>query len=144
MKSEKRSISRFGWLPLVGYMLAALLLGGCGDASLTTSAGESGGGMIVGGVGVGGTGVVSASAAGTAAPETYINAVVFLDKNNNAAVDPDEPTAVTDANGSYSLAASAADLAAYPLRMQLTEGQTIAASTGLVVSASAVVDMNTP
>lgn len=120
---------------LVLCLTAGLTLWGCGNAGLSVSDGQSGGGQIISGVGIGGTGVVKTSLAPSPSGVcNLIGAVVFLDLNNNRLPDPSEPFTYTDQNGKYTLQASDADLAAYPLLLQAIVGVTIDKATGQPVA----------
>jgi hypothetical protein len=62
---------------------------------------------------------------GKVADGYLVNATVFLDQNNNYQLDAGEPSAVTDANGAYTLNISADDLGKYPIVVLAVKGQTI-------------------
>lgn len=145
---------RFGWLPIAVYLLAASILAGCGDlsatsmnssGSITTGSAESGGGTIISGVGVGGTGVVKTGQSVQAAAETgLVDAIVFVDLNNNRQPDPDEPQARTDANGSYRLELGAGRAVTYPVLLQALAGLTRDRITGETVPETYVTDLQAP
>jgi hypothetical protein len=127
------------WLGAFIGLIAIMALAGCGAAG---SSAESGSGTIIGGVGIGGTGVVRASLLSTTAGTSALSgAIVFLDTNNNHLSDPDEPFAFTGQNGSYTLQADAAALAAYPLLLQAIAGATIDTTTGQPVPAGFVMQL---
>jgi len=144
MKTDTAHSFRFAWLSVSMYMLATLLLAGCGDVALTTDAGSSGSGQIIAGVGVGGTGVIKAARLEPVVDSGLAGAVVFLDKNNNRLPDQDEPSATTDQDGRYILPLDPAEEAAYPLLMQQIAGITISKATGQVVTSTAVFELSQP
>lgn len=97
----KKILRRFAMGCAAGAMLAAA---GCGSGS------GSGG---------------SSSVSGVVADGYIQGATVFLDKNGNKVLDADEPTATTGTGGAYTLeGVSAADVAAYPVVVQVPVGAT--------------------
>ena len=127
-------------------LLCSFVLAGCGgEIGLTADGGgTSGGGLIVGGIGTGGTGVIRSSTAEPVADSAFAGAVVFVDKNGNRLPDPDEPFAITDQDGNYALQADAAQIAAYPVLLQVIEGKTVVRATGQVAAATSVVELRQP
>lgn len=114
---SKKRIHSAWWLVMV-VVVAALAIAGCG-----------GGTGDMAGVGSGGTGAYKASYTASldaSASSSYlINAVVFLDKNSNYQLDGDEPYAVTGVDGTCTIEAPAADMAAYPVVAVAFKGVTI-------------------
>lgn len=107
---------------LVVCLASAVGMAGCGV-----------GGDMTAGVGTGGTGTFKASLTGSVADGYLINAVVFLDKNGNYQLDSDEPYAVTGADGTATLEASPADMAAYPVVAVAFKGITIDSASMLPI-----------
>ena len=147
MKTDKSCMGCWqSWYAVGTCLVALLFLSGCGGeigtATSSISSGSSGGGVIIGGVGTGGTGVVKSVLKEPVTGNILISAVVFVDKNGNRLPDPGEPSVVTDQEGSYTLPADAAELAAYPLLMQAIAGTTIVKATGQVVTSSYVTSIS--
>lgn len=143
MKPNKTFAFRATWKILTAGLLLAAVFAGCGgDIGLSSdNGGTSGSGTIIGGVGTGGTGVIKASSAETAVDSGLIGAIVFQDKNGNRKPDPDEPSAITDQNGSYRLTLDSAEPSAYPLLIMALAGKTIDKATGKFVTVDSVSEL---
>lgn len=146
MKPDKTFTFKAPWKILAACLLLAAAFAGCGgEIGLSgDSGGTSGGGLIIGGVGTGGTGVIKASTAETAVDSGLIGAIVFQDKNGNRQPDPDEPSAITDQNGSYRLTLDSVEPAAYPLLIMAVAGKTIVKATGQMVTIDSVSELELP
>jgi len=86
-------------------LVIAGMVAGCGSSSTTPSA--------------------TTSIAGKVADGYLEKATVFLDKNGNYRLDSGEPSAVTDANGSYTLTVDPADVGDFPIVAMAIRGITI-------------------
>lgn len=106
---------------LAAAALSAGLIAGCGAGSSKTTS--------------------SATIAGAVADGYLVGATVFLDKNGNYRLDDGEPSAVTDANGAYTLAVDPADLGKYPIVALATQGVTVDKDTGLALTSSYVLSL---
>jgi len=92
--------------------------------------------------GCGGTGNNSStSVSGKVADGYLVNASVFLDKNSNYQMDAGEPSAMTDANGAYTLMIDPADMGRYPIVAMAIKGQTIDKDTNQTVPDSFMLSM---
>jgi len=100
--------------------------------------GTTGDSSTIAGVGTGGTGTVS----GKVADGYLVSASVFLDKNANYLLDAGEPSATTDANGTYMLNIELADVGRYPIVALATKGVTIDKDTNLPVENSYVLSLH--
>jgi hypothetical protein len=78
---------------------------------------------------------------GKVADGYLVGATVFLDKNVNYQLDADEPSAITDDNGAYSLTVDPADVGKYPVVVLVTQGVTIDKDTNLPVASSYILSM---
>lgn len=130
-------------LALAGSLLCAALLAGCGSDSTTGSTGGTAG-VGVGGTGGGtggSTGIIRYAMAGSVADGYLVNAVVFLDKNGNYELDPDEPYSITDDRGAYTLEVDPADVGNYPIVAMAIRNITIDLDNGQPVVNSYVLSM---
>jgi hypothetical protein len=82
--------------PLAALHAIAGLLSGCGGGADSQSAADNQGAF-----------------AGIAIDGVLKSAQVFLDFNDNGSLDPGEPTALTDSNGSFTLMATPAQKSAH-------------------------------
>ncbi len=80
---------------------------------------------LIAGCGGGSTSTPTTSISGKVADGYLVGATVFLDKNNNYQLDAGEPSATTDANGTYTLNMDPADVGKYPIVAMATKGVTI-------------------
>lgn len=94
-------------------LIAVSMLGGCG--------------------GGGGSTAPTATVAGKVADGYLVNATVFMDKNGNYTLDAGEPSAITDANGGYTLTVDPADVGQYPIVARAIAGTTIDKDTNTPV-----------
>lgn len=99
-------------------------------------AGCGGGGSVSGS-----TGTPASSISGKVADGYLVGAKVFLDKNGNYQLDAGEPSAMTDANGAYTLNVEPADVGKYPIVAMAIQGQTVDRDTNQTVSAGYVLSM---
>ena len=99
-------------------LLVAGMVAGCGSNSTTT-----------------------ASIAGKVADGYLESATVFMDKNGNYGLDSGEPSAMTDANGSYTLVVDPADVGNFPIVALAVQGVTIDRDTNLPVANSYLLSM---
>ncbi len=67
----------------------------------------------------------TASVSGSVADGYLVNATVFLDRDRDFVLDPDEPSAVTDGAGKYTLTVASTDIGKYPVIALATAGTTI-------------------
>lgn len=126
-----RKTLHIAWRLALGTVLAALAISGCGDLQMA-------------GVGTGGTGTIGGGGGGATASVTsnykasltastvdshLINAIVFLDTNNNYRFDGGEPYTVTGVDGSGTLEATPAEMAAAPVVAVALKGVAIDSST---------------
>ncbi len=107
-------------IPRIILCSALALLAGCGGGTSTSSTAGT------------------ASVSGIVADGYLEKATVFLDKNLNFQLDPGEPSAVTDANGGFTLTVDPNDVGKYPLVALATQGVTVDKDTGTPVTASYV------
>jgi len=107
----------------VAMLLATGLIAGCGGSGSTAS-------------------TVTTSVSGKVADGYLVGATVFLDKNNNYQLDSGEPSATTDATGSYTLNLDPADVGKYPIVALATNGVTIDKDTNQPVANSYVLCMH--
>lgn len=110
------------WLAAILLLAIGSVIAGCGSGTLSA------------GVGSGGTGSYTASLAASATEGYLINAVVFLDTNDNYQLDGNESYAVTGVDGTATLKVTAADMAAYPVVAVAFKGITIDSATMLPVA----------
>ncbi|MDD2309691.1 MAG: hypothetical protein PHH91_08945 [Desulfuromonadaceae bacterium] len=82
------------------------------------------------------------SVSGKVADGYLVNTTVFLDKNFNYRLDAEEPSAVTDSNGAYSLTIDPTDVGKYPIVAIATKGVTIDKDTNLPVTNTYVLSMH--
>lgn len=124
-------------LTAILILAAVSLLSGCGSTIGGDTAGVGVGGTGSGGGGGGTTGTIlyvmaakntspnQVALSGVVVDEALQKAFVFLDKNRNNRHDaPDEPAAVTDQNGAYTLLVDAADVGLYPIVAQAVSSTT--------------------
>ena len=98
---------------------------------------------VLAGCGGGGSSTpsTSTSVSGAVADGYLVGATVFMDKNSNYQLDAGEPTAMTDANGAYTLSIDSADMGKYPLVAMAIKGQTIDKDTNQPVANSYMLSM---
>lgn len=98
---------------------------------------------ILAGCGGGGSSTpkTSTSVSGAVADGYLAGATVFMDKNSNYQLDAGEPTAMTDANGAYTLIIDSADMGKYPIVAMAIKGQTIDKDTNQPVANSFMLSM---
>lgn len=96
-------------LQIVAACSLVAALAGCGSSDTATTP----------------TTATTASVSGSVADGYLVNATVFLDKDRDFVLDADEPSAITDGDGKYTLSVSAADIGKYPVVALATAGTTI-------------------
>lgn len=116
----------------LGTILAAVLtvslIAGCGGGSGSASSNTA-------------NTSASVSVSGKVADGYLAGATVFLDKNGNYQMDAGEPSAMTDAQGAYTLNMDPADVGTYPIMALAIKGQTIDKDTNQTVSNSYMLSM---
>ncbi|MBJ6726614.1 hypothetical protein [Geomesophilobacter sediminis] len=98
-------------------------------------------GLMAGCSGGSNSGTSGATVSGKVADGYLVNAVVFMDKNGNYQLDPGEPSATTDQNGSYTLNVAPEDVGKYPIVAMAIQGQTTDADTNQAVTGTYVMSM---
>ncbi|MGB9080960.1 MAG: hypothetical protein WCD00_06635 [Desulfuromonadaceae bacterium] len=93
-------------------------------------------GLIAGCGGGGSTPAPSTAVSGKVADGYLAGATVFLDKNVDYQLEAGEPSAMTDANGAYTLMVDPADMGKYPLMAMAIKGITIDKDTNQTVQNS--------
>jgi uncharacterized protein YceK len=78
---------------------------------------------------------------GKVADGYLVGATVFMDKNSNYKLDAGEPTAITDANGAYTLNVDPADVGKYPIVAMAIKGVTVDKDTGAAVQSTYILSM---
>jgi hypothetical protein len=131
MKTHYLLKFKHSWRLISVCLLSASLITGCGSGGLDTNAG----------VGSGGTGVLAKAVTGTVADGYLVNTTVFLDKNGNYQLDAGEPSAVTDANGAYTLKIDPTDVSKYPIVALAIKGITLDKDTNQAIANSYVLSL---
>jgi len=116
------------WRSATLLLLLTALIAGC-DGNITSA-----------GVGTGGTGATT-SLVGKVADGYLVNVSVFLDKNGNYQLDVGEPSATTDANGTYTLTVDTADIGKCPVVALAIKGIAIDKDTNQTIANSYVLSM---
>lgn len=98
-------------------------------------------GIIAGCGGSGSSPAATTTISGSVADGYLVGATVFLDKNGNYQPDSGEPSATTDANGTYTLNMDPADVGKYPIVAMAIKGQTLDKDTNQTVPDSYVLSM---
>lgn len=83
----------------------------------------------------------TASVSGSVADGYLVNASVFLDKDRDFVLDPEEPSAITDGEGKYTLTVASADIRQYPVVALATAGTTVDKDTNAPVTDSYILCM---
>lgn len=83
----------------------------------------------------------TASVSGSVADGYLVNATVFLDKDRDFVLDPEEPSAITDGEGKYTLTVASADIRQYPVVALATAGTTVDKDTNAPVTDSYILCM---
>lgn len=92
---------------------------------------------VLAGCGSSGTATTpTASVSGSVADGYLVNATVFLDRDRDFVLDADEPSAITDGAGKYTLTVAPADIGKYPVVALATAGTTIDLDTNTTVADS--------
>ena len=108
-------------------LLTVGLIAGCGSGGTSTTAT---------------TNTPTTSISGKVADGYLAGATVFMDKNGNYQLDAGEPSATTDANGSYTLMnVDPADVGKYPIVAMVVKGVTKDLDTNATVTSSYVLSM---
>lgn len=125
---------------LTVFLLLMAVAAGCGNMNLA--------GVGSGGTGGGGAAKASvaykASLAASAKNSFLINAILFIDKNNNYRLDQDEQFAVTAPDGTARLEADKEELATCPVVLVALEGVTIESSSMQPVSRNYILSAPIP
>jgi hypothetical protein len=111
----------------IAAAITAGLIAGCGASGSTPA--------------VSGTPAALATVSGAVADGYLVGATVFLDKNGNYKMDAGEPSAITGADGAYTLTVDPADVGKYPIVAMAIKDLTVDQDTGLPVHSSYILSM---